>query len=157
MKIESIEVIPMSKESRFEDAEETAFVTHNITTDFETWFSTQERHNRPYDKDTIKFAKKQHAFMLAITAMFGTLVYGTRSIQVDSLDDVILSGPLFSVHSTEVFDEVEGIPVFQPYIDPYTFETKIGLSYPEKGIYRKKVYKVVYGVVPVLNVIDPVA
>ena len=149
MEIESVEVILMSKESRFEDVEETAFELYAITTDYVTWLSDRIKNDTlNTSEECLKFAKRQKAFMLAPTALFDKITYSARSTQVDSLDGLMISGPLLDVHPVSVSDETAGKTVMQTYRDPTTFEEKTGLWYPQKTAYIVR-----YGV----NINEPVS
>ncbi len=144
MKIESVEVIPMSKESKWEDAE-SLFEVSMITTDYVMWFTKMYDDYLSYpdavpkpelDEACVAFAKKQHAFMLAPTAMFGSLVYSAKTLSVESLDDVVIGGPLYRVE-TYLKDDLEaGKTIERTYIDPVSFMPKYGAWYPQKKMYR---------------------
>jgi hypothetical protein len=150
MKIESIEVIPMTKESKWEDVPR-QFEVSMITTDYVTWFTKMYDDVMSYDKepkideDCIKFAKQQQAFMLAPTALFGQLVYAAKSRSADTLDGVVIDGPLYRVEYYMTDDTSAEKTVERTYIDPVSFAPMHGLWYPQK-----KAYKVRYG--QVMNV-----
>jgi hypothetical protein len=153
MKIESIEVIPMAKESKWEDAER-IFEVSMITTDYVTWFTNMYdsavSYNNEFvfpklDETCLSFAKKQQAFMLGPTAIFGPSVYVAKSRSADTLDGVVIDGPLYRVEYAMTDDTSAEKTVERKYIDPVTFLPMDGLWYPQK-----KTYKVRYG--QVMNV-----
>jgi len=154
MKIESVEVIPMSKESKWEDAPK-VFEVSMITTDYVVWFTKMYDDYLSYapdgfpkpelDESCVLFAKKQQAFMLAPTAMFGSLVYVAKSRSAESLSNVIIDGPLYRIETYLADDKSAEKTVERTYIDPVTFLPIHGLWYPQK-----KMYKVRYG--QVMNV-----
>ena len=149
MKIESVEVIPMSKESKWEDAPR-KFEVSMITTDYVTWFTkmyddylsyaTDGFHKLELDEACVLFAKKQQAFMLAPTAIFGPIVYASKSRSADTLDDVVIDGPLYRIETYMADDTSAEKTVERRYVDPVTFLPTHGLWYPQK-----KRYKVRYG------------
>jgi len=155
MEIESIEVIPMSKESKWEDLPR-IFEVSMITTDYVTWFTRMYDDifsynidsniiNPKLDESCLSFAKKQQAFMLAPTASFGSIIYAVNSKMVDTLDNIVINGPLYRVNYKMVDDMSTEKTVERTYVDPVTFRTKHGPWYSQK-----KVYKVRYG--SVINV-----
>ena len=154
MKIESVEVIPMAKESKWEDVPR-QFEVSMITTDYVVWFTKMYDDYLSYapdgfpkpelDESCVLFAKKQHAFMLAPTAIFGSLVYVAKSRSTESLDNVVLDGPLYRLEYYMADDTSAEKTVERTYIDPVTFLPIHGLWYPQK-----KMYKVRYG--QVMNV-----
>lgn len=144
MQIESVEVIPMSKESKWEDAPKT-FEVSMITTDYVKWLTSMydeylDSANSGIDGACILFAKRQQAFMLAPTAIFGSTVYCAVSRVTETLDNLQLDGPLYRVQTLRIDDKDSGKSVERLYTDPETFNKVYGLWYPEK-----KVYKVRYG------------
>ena len=154
MKIESVEVIPMSKESKWEDAPR-IFEVSMITTDYVTWFTKMYDDYLSYapdgfpkpelDEACVLFAKKQQAFMLAPTAIFGPIVYAAKSRSADTLDGVVIDGPLYRIETYMADDTSAEKTVERRYVDPVTFLPMHGLWYPQK-----KRYKVRYG--QVMNV-----
>lgn len=144
MKVESVQIIPMSKESKWEDIPN-QFEVFAITTDFTLWFdsisSYIEESKAAIDEECIAFAKRQAAYMTAPTAMFGDVIYIAKTILSDTLENVVTNGPLYAVMSEQVEDRSAEKTAFKKYIDPKTFEVKEGLWYP-----MKKRYKIRYGV-----------
>lgn len=145
MKIESVEVIPMAKESKWKDAPR-KFEVSMITTDYVTWFTKMYDDILSYDAEPkidevcIRFAKKQQAFMLAPTALFGSHVYVAKSRSADTLDGVVVDGPLYRVAAYMIDDTTTEKTVERKYIDPVSFAPMYGLWYPQK-----KAYKILYG------------
>jgi hypothetical protein len=135
----------MSKESKWEDAPK-PFEVFGITTDYVTWLSAyvdkQSTENSELDENCIKFAKGQQAYMLSPTAIFGNVVYASKSRRSNTLEGVVIDGPLYRVNVEEVDDKSAEKTVFTKYIDPETFELKEGLWYP-----KKKQYRLRYGVI----------
>lgn len=150
MKIESVEVIPMAKESKWEDTPR-VFEVSMITTDYVIWFTRTwdcfmshgtEILKPEMDGACIEFAKRQQAFMLAPVAIFGNQVYAAKSKKADTLDGVVIDGPLYSVETYMTDDKSAGKTVERTYMDPETFVVQHGLWYPQK-----KAYKVRYGTI----------
>jgi hypothetical protein len=148
MIIESVQVIPMSKESKWEEAPR-EFEVSNITTDYVKWFTnmyddilsyTEIEYRPEIDNFCLEFAKKQHAFMLSPTAIFGPLVYAAKSKVVDVLDNVVIDGPLYSINVYMTDDTNAEKTVERKYIDPISFAPRYGLWHPQK-----KMYKIRYG------------
>jgi len=148
MKIESIEVIQMTKESKWEDVPQ-RFEVSMITTDYDTWFtrvygaaisSNIEELVPKLDETCLSFAKRQQAFLLAPTAIFGPVVYSAVSRAADTLDDIVIDGPLYRVEYYMLDDTSAEKTVERKYIEPVTSLPTYGLWYPQK-----KVYKVRYG------------
>lgn len=112
MKIESVEVIPMSKESKWEDIR-TPFEVSFITTSFDEWYA-QTLKNREatgalengekMDDACIAFAKAQQGFMLSPTGRFGQTLYVAKAKAVENLDGIIIDGPLYQVTNVVMFD-----------------------------------------------------
>jgi hypothetical protein len=146
MKIESIEVIPMSKESKWEGVVK-QFDVFNITTNYADWrqwlINTEKTTGVEFsmDKSCFAFARAQKAFMTSVLAIFGTTTYEAKSRVTDTLDGVTLDGLLYTVETYETADETAEKTVMRKYLDPDTFETKEGLWYP-----NKKIYKIRYGI-----------
>lgn len=139
-KIESVQVIPMSKESKWEDIPK-QFEVSFITTDYVTWLSSyadslNAQDQMMLDKECIAFAKRQSAYMMAPTAMFGDTMYAAKSKVSDTLEGVVIDGPLYRVTTEEVEDKTAEKTEFKKYNDPETFEVKEGLWYPMKKRYR---------------------
>lgn len=113
MKIESVEVIPMSKDSKWEEMKE-PFEVIGITTSYVEWLKdAYEKTSLGWngqefemDSNCLEFARNQSAFMTAPTAKFGNTIFVACALKVSSLEDIILSGPLYSVFTTQV-DDVE--------------------------------------------------
>jgi hypothetical protein len=140
MQIESVTVIPMSKESKFEDIEND-FEVVGITTDYATWFGTMvlESSSEPdhanLTKECIIFARKQQSFMTSPIAMFGDRVYTSFSTRrYDSLKHVNIQGPLYRIYSIQVEDETKD-KIEGQYMDDKDFKMKNGLVYPKKNMY----------------------
>jgi chlorite dismutase len=140
MEIESVQVIPMSKESKWEDVPR-KFEVSFITTDYVTWLSSyadslNAQDQTMLDKECIAFAKRQSAYMMAPTAMFDNTMYAAKSRVSDTLEGVVIDGPLYRVTVEEVEDKTAEKTEFKKYIDPETFEVKEGFWYPMKKRYR---------------------
>lgn len=145
MEIESVTVIPMSKESKWEDMP-AAFQVCFITTSFKDWYinvleQSNKFENMKIDEVCIAFAKKQQAFMLAPTGIFGQTMYVAKTRIVETLDGLVIDGPLYHITTAEIDDMDSEKTVQTKYIDPVTFELKEGPWYS-----KKQVYKVRYGV-----------
>lgn len=146
MQIDSMTWIPMTKESKFEDIS-APFEVAGITTDIYVWLQSFDHKEDLtftgfFNDSCIDFAKKQKAFMTAPTAKFGNIVYGTKTKTVESLDSVVLDGPLYRVEQITAYDITKEKNVLQNYLDENTFEKVFGLYYPIKTS-----YKIRYGVV----------
>jgi hypothetical protein len=148
MIITSVEVIQMSKESKWEDIPR-EFEVSNITTDYLKWSDNMFDHILSYtetdcvpeiDNFCLEFAKKHQAYMLAPTAKFGHLFYLSESKVVDTLDNVIIDGPLYRVYAFMKDDTSAEKTEERKYIDPVSFAPRYGLWYPQK-----KMYKIRYG------------
>lgn len=148
MKIESVEVIPMRKESIWEDVEndfEVAF----ITTDYVKWFTETaegrayftESPNTKFTDECREFAKKQKAFMTSPTGIFGDNLYVAATKSVDSLEGIRIQGPLYTVFAVEIDDTSKEKTEVRNYVDPVSFNQVYGHWYP-----TKTVYKIRYGV-----------
>lgn len=154
MQIESVEVIPMNKETIFGDYEE-SFEVYGITTDVHKWLKKQYSdglsnstiadgfEDYTITKEIIEFAKKQKIFMMGPTAKLGYDVYEPRSFAVESLEEVKLEGPLINIAKIKVPDHSkELIPVSYLDVGPSgDLEYKKGQGYP-----KKESYKIRYGV-----------
>lgn len=142
MIIESIQTIPLSKESKFEDVPNT-FEVAFITTSYEDWRTKVIEYSSLVEIDLFcyQFAEKQKAFMLAPTAVFGTVAYAAKTVKVDSLDNISIDGPLYMVNTIEVDDVDAEKNIFRKYVDPESFALKEGLWHP-----TKKAYRIRYGV-----------
>jgi hypothetical protein len=121
------------------------FEVFGITTDYVTWATEMyddvlsypiENPESLIDKACITFAKKQHAFMLSPTALFGKLTYVAESIVTEKLENIRIDGPLYRVIRYTTDDVSAGKSVERPYIDPVSFEPKYGLWYPQKHGYK---------------------
>lgn len=142
MKIESVEVIPMTKDSKWEEASN-PFEVYNITTSFIEWtndFFSKENSKDPDMKEIMDdscwaFAEKQCAFMMTPTAKFGNDIYVAKRKRVSSLDGVVIDGPLYRVSITQIDDIEAGKIEKRSYINPETFEKEFGLWYPKKTAY----------------------
>jgi hypothetical protein len=147
MEIESVQVIPMLKDSKWEDTNR-IFEVSMITTDYATWFTSiyeeilsfVEIARPETDENCVNFAKRQQAFMVAPTAMFGSSVYVVKTITADNLIDIVIDGPLYKVNVFMVDDMSAEKTVERKYVDPVSFMPMYGLWYPQK-----KTYKVRYG------------
>ena len=140
MKIESVEVIPSTKESKFEDVEH-EFEVFGMTTSFDEWETLMaEKAKRDkeiisYDDQCRNYALKHQAFMTAPVAIFGnTYMAATREIELDYLDSMPPLGPLFSVYKHKIEDTQAGKTVFRPYISRETFKEEVGMWYPLKEV-----------------------
>ena len=139
MKIESVEVIPMTKESKWEDLPK-KFEVAGITTSFEKWYVGVLEHGEYLDAECIAFAKVQPAFMTAPTALFDKQLYSAKARMAETLEGLLLDGPLYRISVTEIDDETGEKSIYRKYVDPQTFEMKEGFWYP-----KKKAYKIRYG------------
>lgn len=139
MKIESVEVIPMSKESKWEDLP-SKFEVASITTSFDKWYTGALENGEKMDADCIAFARGQHAFMTAPTGMFDKQVYSAKARSAETLDGLVLDGPLYRISIAEIDDTNSEKSIYRKYVDPQTFEVKEGFWYS-----KKKVYKIRYG------------
>lgn len=140
MKIESVEVIPSTKESKFEDVEH-EFEVFGMTTSFDEWETfmiekaKRDKEIISYDDQCRRFALKHKAFMMAPVAMFGnTYASIAREIEVEYLDSMPPLGPLFSVYKRKIEDTQAGKTVFRPYINRETFKEEVGMWYPLKKV-----------------------
>lgn len=157
MKIESIEVIPMNKESIFESEELNIFECVSITTSYDEWKVMHDKHlemigyipdrstKSPYfDEICEEFAKNHKAFMTAPTAKFGNEVYEAKTRVAETEEELYAfeaSGPLYSVLKVFIENTEAGKIVERRYVDRESFKQKYGLWYPLKSI-----YKIRYGV-----------
>jgi len=103
---------------------------------YHLWRSPDQKQTRI----VLIFAKRQQAFMLAPTAMFGSSVYVVKTITADNLIDIVIDGPLYKVNVFMVDDMSAEKTVERKYVDPVSFMPMYGLWYPQK-----KTYKVRYG------------
>lgn len=149
MKIESIEVIPMSKDSKWEETKE-PFEVFEVTTSYSKWLidcvekSSSGWNGQDFEMDSncLEFAQKQSVFMTAPTAKFGNALFVSYTRRTPSLKDVLIDGPLYRVFTVKVDDIEAGKIEERSYVDPDTFETMFGLWYP-----KKTEYVVRYGIV----------
>jgi hypothetical protein len=139
VKIESVEVIPMSKESKWEDLP-SKFEVAYITTSFEKWYVNLLEQGKYLDAECIAFAKAQPAFMTAPTGIFDKQVYSAKARSAETLDGLVLDGPLYRISIAEIDDTNSEKSIYRKYVDPNTFEPKEGFWYS-----KKKVYKIRYG------------
>jgi len=143
MKIESVEVIPSTKESKFEDVEH-EFEVFGMTTSFDEWETfmiekikqdAEVNKHMSYDDQCRNYALKHQAFMTAPIAIFGnTYMAATREIELGYLDLMPPLGPLFSVYKRKIEDTQAGKTVFRPYINRETFKEEVGVWYPLKEV-----------------------
>jgi len=140
MKIESVEVIASTKESKFEDVEH-EFEVFGMTTSFDEWETLMaEKAKRDkeiisYDDQCRNYALKHQAFMTAPVAIFGnTYAPVACKIEVEYLDSMPPLGPLFSVYKCKIEDTQAGKTVFRPYINRETFKEEVGMWYPLKEV-----------------------
>lgn len=143
MKIESVEVIPMTKESKFEDVER-EFEVFAMTTSFDEWESfaleaikRESKYNNhvQYDEQCRNYALKHQAFMTAPVAKFGnTYMVVTRRVETEYLDSFPPLGPLYSVYKTKMEDKAAGKTVFRKYRNSETFKEETGMWYPLKEV-----------------------
>jgi hypothetical protein len=146
--IDSIEVIPMSKDSKFE-AVDNDFEVYGITTEFSKWFEGVSNGGTDatdfgYDHvngECLAFARKQQAFMTAPTAIFAGQLYQARTIKTESLDGSI-QGPLYQVFKKYESDTTKGKTVEGEYLNEKTLMIEKGLGYPTKPIFMIR-----YGVI----------
>lgn len=148
MKIESVEVIPMRKESIWEDISN-PFEVAGITTSYEEWekffvdyINKQNRMSDhsfsikiEFNDECKKFAKLQHAFMTTPTSLFGKITFVSKSIKVNTLENMVLEGPLHNVHTISIDDIDAGKTVERHYVDKASFQPMFGMWYPKKEIY----------------------
>ena len=143
MIIESVEVIPSTKESKFEDIEN-GFEVFAITTSFDEWqLFMMEKIKRDvetnkhmiYDDQCKNFAKKHQAFMTAPVAKFGNMYMSvSRIVEMEYLDSIPPLGPLYSVCKNKIDDISAGKTVFRPYFNAETFKDEVGMWYPLKEV-----------------------
>jgi hypothetical protein len=142
MKIESVEVIPMSKDSKWEETQE-PYEVFGVTTSYSEWLvdsiekSSLGCNGQEFEMDSncIEFAQKQSVFMTAPTAKFGNTLFVARTRLTPSLKDIRLDGPLYRVFTVKVDDIEAGKIVTRSYVDPDTFEIMFGPWYPKKTEY----------------------
>lgn len=145
MKIESVEVIPMRGESIWEDVKE-AFDVSCITTSYDKWkeysdnqFKMYESMDETilYDEECDIFARKQKAYMLGPVGIFGHTLYEAMTRESDSLDGVVLNGPLLSIIKVSVDDiSKEKTEYRENYFNKKTFQIESGLWYPQKTLFK---------------------
>lgn len=129
----------MSKESKWEDLP-SKFEVASITTSFDKWYTGALENGEKMDDDCIAFARGQHAFMTAPTGMFDKQVYSAKARSAETLDGLVLDGPLYRISIAEIDDTNSEKSIYRKYVDPNTFEPKEGFWYS-----KKKVYKIRYG------------
>lgn len=153
MKIESVEVIPMRKESMFEAAPLQSFEC-SLTTSYNEWRTNIDRslsfiinqsdygkvkRNPEFDDVCEKFAKSQKAYMTEPTGIFHDIVYTARTIALPTTDHLFAmsnTGPLYMIFK-EYVDDVEAEKTEERfYVDLNTFQPMYGLWYPYKSQYR---------------------
>lgn len=153
MKIESVEVIPMRKDSMFEDTPLRSFEC-SLTTSYEQWRPIVDNHlsfnmdagdyskvkkGPEFDSVCEKFAKSQKAFMTGPTGIFHDIVYVARSVAMPTEDHLFAmsnTGPLYVVFKEYVDDVEAGKTEERFYVDPTTFQPMHGMWYPYKAQYR---------------------
>lgn len=135
MKIESVEVIPMSKESKWVDVE-TPFEVAFITTSFDEWYTNTLEHGEKPDGECLAFARAQKAFMLAPTGLFGQSLYVVKARMSETLDGLVLPGILYRISKTEIDDMDSEKNVYRKYVDPTSFEPKEGFWHSKKTVYK---------------------
>jgi hypothetical protein len=153
MKIESVEVIPMRKDSMFEGVPLQSFDC-SLTTSYEEWrplidqrlnfdasggdYSKVKKHPE-FDEVCEKFAKLQKAYMTGPTSIFHDIVYVARTVALPTADHLFAmsnTGPLYMVYKEYVDDIEAGKTEERFYVDPNTFQPMHGLWYPHKAQYR---------------------
>lgn len=153
MKIESIEVIPMRKDSMFEAIPLQSFEC-SLTTSYEQWRPLVDKHlsfntetgdyskvkkHPEFDEVCEKFAKSQKAYMTGPTGIFHDNVYEARAIALPTVDHLFAmsnTGPLYVVFK-EYVDDVEAGKIEERFfVDPNTFQPMYGLWYPHKAQYH---------------------
>lgn len=111
MKIESVEVIPMRKDSIFEEKYEDTFDC-TITTSYEEWLEPMmniiDKNNdlglesifSEFDSVCEEFAKSQKAYMIQPAAIFHSTMYIAKTSQVEKEELYAISnkGPLYMVY-----------------------------------------------------------
>ena len=119
------------------------FEVTGFTTSFDEWIKIHVNKDIKYnsmDHNCLRFAMRQHGFMTALKATIGTEEYKVgseeKTITTDTLDDVVIDGPLYSVYYLDVDDMSAEKTVYKQYVNPHTFETKEGMWYPTKRFYR---------------------
>lgn len=151
MNIESVEVIPMRKESMFDETPLQSFEC-SLTTSYDEWkpvidkfissdLSEYEKLYKKYEFDGIceKFAKAQKAFMLGPTGIFHDNIYIAKSVALPTAEHLFAmsnTGPLYMVYKEYIDDLEAGKTVERFYRDTITFEKKYGPWYPQKAQYR---------------------
>jgi hypothetical protein len=103
MKIESVEVIPMRKDSMFENVPIQSFEC-NLTTSYEVWrplvdqylnlYESRDNYSKvekkpEFDEVCEKFAKSQKAYMTGPTGIFHDSVYIARAVALPSADHLL--------------------------------------------------------------------
>ena len=153
MKIESVEVIPMRKDSIFEETPLKSFEC-SLTTSYDEWRPIVDKHisfnvgagdyekikKRPeFDTVCEKFAKSQKAYMTGPTGIFHDIIYQARSVAMPSEDHLFAmsnTGPLYIIFKEYVDDVDAGKTEERFYVDPNTFQPMYGFWYPHKAQYR---------------------
>ena len=153
MKIESVEVIPMRKDSMFEETLLQSFDC-SLTTSYDEWRPLVDKHlnfdmgtgdyakikKRPeFDAVCEKFARAQRAYMTGPTGIFHDNVYVARTVAVPTADHLFAmsnTGPLYIVFKEYIDDIDAGKTEERFYMNPNTFEMMYGLWYPHKAQYR---------------------
>lgn len=153
MKIESVEVIPMRKDSMFEAVPVQGFDC-SLTTSYDQWRPIVDTHlsyntgtgdyskvkkSPEFDEVCEKFAKSQKAFMTGPTGIFHDIVYTAKSVALPTADHLFAMsnvGPLYVVFKEYVDDVEAGKTEERFFVDPNTFQPMHGLWYPYKAQYR---------------------
>lgn len=143
MEIESIEVIPMNKESIFNDMKE-PFEVCGLTTSLTEWMEwVKARINHDiFDIDLsdpiIKsFIENQSLFMTLPFSKIGSMLFESRSILVEKeqLEYLKLDGPLHNIYKIQVEDKTKEM-IHGTYMNMETFKEEKGMVYPKKNVYR---------------------
>jgi hypothetical protein len=145
MQFENDNVVFLRKENKTKDVKQ--FEACAITTDFASWFIHNflcyaDDDKIIFDKNCFDFAKRQHVYMIAPAAMFGNAIYAAKTKIFDSLENVVIDGPLYSIVAEQIEDRTAYKNDIKQYIDSQTREVKKELCYP-----MKKRYIVKYGVI----------
>lgn len=154
MKIESVEVIPMRKESMFEAIPTQSFDC-SLTTSYEEWrliiadthlsfnpaAGDYSKLKKPPEFDEVceEFARAQKAYMIGPTGIFHDIVYAARSVKLPTADHLFAmsnTGPLYMVFKEYVDDVEAGKTEERFFVDPNTFQPMYGMWYPYKTQYR---------------------
>ena len=153
MKIESVQLIPMRKDSMFEEIPLNTFDC-SLTTSYDEWHPivnkslnfdkvigdySKVKKNPEFDEVCEKFARSQKAYMMEPTGIFHDMVYIARSVTLSNEDHLFAlsnTGPLYMIFKEYIDDISVEKSLERFYVDPNTFMPMYGLWYPYKSQYR---------------------